>query len=70
VLPNAPAGVTAVAAGAWVSAAGANVAPDEFVSVILFLFFVVALTEDRERPFFQRCGAHGKALKRKRRSGQ
>jgi hypothetical protein len=52
VLPKLPAGVSALAAGACVSAAGANVAPDVFVSVIfcLFLFCVKALTGNRERP--------------------
>jgi dimeric dUTPase (all-alpha-NTP-PPase superfamily) len=52
VLPNLAAGVSALAAGADVSAAGANEAPDVFVSVIVFLFCVMALTENRERPGF------------------
>jgi hypothetical protein len=46
VLPKFPAGVSALAAGADVSAAGANEAPDGFVSVIVFLFCVMALTEN------------------------
>jgi dimeric dUTPase (all-alpha-NTP-PPase superfamily) len=70
VLPKFPAGVSALAAGACVSAAGANDAPDGFVSVIVFLFCVLALTKDWERPrFVRQCGAHGYALKRKCRSG-
>jgi hypothetical protein len=52
VLPKLAAGITALIAGACVSAAGAVVSPDGFVSVIVFLFCVMALTGSRERPFF------------------